>query len=615
MCGIVGVIGDLTGLDTRAALRAMTHRGPDDEGEFTASLGEGGGVWLGHRRLSILDLSPLGHQPMTRGDGRYVVVFNGEVYNFEEVRAALEARGEVFTSTGDTEVILAAWAAWGERCVDRLKGMFAIALWDGHERRLHLLRDRLGEKPLYLVEGRGRVAFASEVRALLDLGAAERELDDDGLDATLVYGSVYDPYTIVHGVRCVEAGEHVVAGPEGVIRRRRYWSVAELPAGVVRDRREAVEGVRARYDAALRRVMVSDVPVAVLLSGGIDSSSNVAYLSRRFSNLRTFSVVFGAADAAINEAPYADLVAARFSPRHERVEVGLDEARALVPRAVADLDHPSQDGVNTWLVTHAIGRAGLKVAVSGQGSDEIFLGYGSRRTFPWLRRAARALPAPLKDALPPWVAHLPMKRDTAAERLAQTLLSRDPDRAAYAAQRSVFPFAGLDRLRGQARPSPLRFISEPGGEDPLDRLSRYEVTHYLKNVLLRDGDQMSMAHGVEMRAPALDVDLVEYALSIAPEVKLDPKRNKPLVLDSIGAELPREVWDRPKAGFALPYRRWLREGLNLPEPDGPELGLDPKAVRAVREGFMRGQLYTPWWLLVVLSSWVRRHKIGTARLR
>ncbi len=614
MCGIAGAIGDLAGLDTRAALRAMTHRGPDDEGEFSASLGDSGGVWLGHRRRSIQDLSSAAHQPMLRGD-RYAVVFNGEVYNFAALREELEGRGERFTSRGDTEVVLAAWSAWGVRCVERFKGMFAIALWDGLERRLHLVRDRLGEKPLYVVEGRGRVAFASEVRSLLEMGAAERELDDDGLDATLVYGSVYDPYTILHGVRCVEAGEHVAVGPEGVLRRRRYWSLAELPAGVVRDRREAVEGVRSRFDAALRRVMVADVPVAVLLSGGIDSSSNVAWLSRRFSNLRTFSVVFGAADSALDEAPYADLVARRFSPRHDRVEVSLDVARALVPRAIADLDHPSQDGVNTWLVTHAIGQAGLRVAVSGQGNDELFLGYGSRQTFPWLRRGARMVPGALKDTLPPVVKHLPMRRDTAAERLAQTLLSRNPDRAAYAAQRSVFPFAGLDRLRGQSRPSPLRFITEPGGVDPLDRLSRYEVGHYLKNTLLRDGDQMSMAHGVEMRAPALDVDLVEYALSIAPEVKLDPRRNKPLVLDSIGTELPREVWDRPKAGFALPYRRWLREGLDLPEPDGPELGLDRKAVRAVREGFMRGQLYTPWWLLVVLTAWVRRHRIGTRRLR
>lgn len=613
MCGIAGAIGDLDGIDTSAALRAMAHRGPNGEGQHRCDLGAAGALWLGHRRLAIQDLSNAAAQPMARGE-RYVLVFNGEIYNFNSLREELETRGEKFVSRSDTEVVLAAWQTWGENAIERLKGMFAIALWDAKERALHLVRDRLGEKPLYLVEGSRRVAFASEVRALLAMGAAERELDDDGLDAVLTFGSTYDPYTILHGVRSVEAGEHVVVAPEGVTRRRRYWRVSSLPTGVVTNRREAVEGVRERFETALARVMVADVPVGVLLSGGIDSSANVATLSKRFENLRTFSVTLGD-DAAINEAPYAELVARKFSPHHERVEVGLDVAREAVPTAIEDLDHPSQDGVNTWLVTRAIARAGLRVAVSGQGNDELFLGYGSRKSYPWLTRGARVLPQSVKPTFSALARAVSLGRDTATERFVQTLLSPDPARAAYVAQRSVFAFEGVNRLRGAVRPSPLRFITDPGAKNPLDRLSRFELTHYLKNTLLRDADQMSMAHSVELRAPGIDVDLVEFAAQISPELKLDPHRNKPLVLDSIGRELPRAVWDRPKSGFALPFRRWLREGLDLSDPEGPELGLDPRAVRAVRNGFFQGKLYTPWWLLVVLSTWVRRHRIGTSRLR
>lgn len=615
MCGIAGVLGELRGVDTAAMLRAIAHRGPDDEGESRHATSSGTPLWLGHRRLSIQDLSPAGHQPMVSRDGRRRVVFNGEIYNFKELRAELEAVGASFRSGSDTEVILEAFLHWGPACVERFRGMFAFALWDDARDTLVLARDRLGEKPLYLHHTRERLIFASEVRALLASGAVPRELDDEGLDAFLTYGCAADPFTLVDGVRALLPGEMLTVR-SGDIARRRFWSLREIPslAGVSRD--VAVEGTRARLMDSLRGTMVSDVPVAVLLSGGIDSSSNVTLLHEQgFRDLHTFSVTFGAKDAKYSEKPWSDLVARTFGTRHESVEVSLDDARRLVRSAVDAQDLPSVDGVNTYLVCDAIRRAGIKVAVSGQGSDELFLGYSQRRLFRALLAASGALPAPLKSLLARARHGLPTPPDSSYEKATQALYAQDPVAGSYLAQHSVFSHVAIDRLRAARRPSPARFVEDVGGDDALDRLSRLELGHYLRNTLLRDGDQMSMAHSLEVRAPFLDAELVRWVVSLPTALKIAKDRNKPLLLDAVGPKLPREVWDRPKMGFALPYDRWLREGLDLGAMVGPEAGIDPEAVAQVRARFDAGKNYTRWWALTVLARWIQRERMGTARLR
>jgi asparagine synthase (glutamine-hydrolysing) len=362
--------------------------------------------------------------------------------------------------------------------------------------------------------------------------------------------------------------------------------------------------------------MVSDVPVAVLLSGGIDSSSNVTLLHEQgFRDLHTFSVTFGGRDAKYSEKPWSDLVARTFGTRHESVEVGLDDARRLVRDAIDAQDHPSVDGVNTYLVCDAIRRAGIKVAVSGQGADELFLGYQQRRLFGALLATSTAMPAPLKSLLGGARHGLLTPADSSYEKAAQALYAHDPVAGAYLAQHSMFSHVAIDRLRGGRRPSPTRFVEDVGGSDPLDRLSRLQLAHYLRNTLLRDGDQMSMAHALEVRAPFLDAELVRCVVSLPPALKIAKDRNKPLLLDAVGPKLPREVWDRPKMGFALPYDRWLREGLDLGVMEGPEAGLDPAAVTAVRARFEGGKNYTRHWALTVLARWIRRERMGAARLR
>lgn len=598
--------------DTAAMWHALDHRGPDDHGQFRGRLRDGAGVWLGHTRLAILDLSAAGRQPMTSRCGRWTIVFNGEIYNFRELRQDLVRRGVRFLGQSDTEVLLQAYALFGDDAFDRLRGMFAVAIWDRDQESLTLVRDRLGEKPLYYAYTAHGFAFASEVRALLASRVIERQLDPDGLDAYLAFGAVADPYTLVRGVRALGAGESLRVR-NGAVTLRPYWSLERGFRGSRLRREEAVAATRARIEEAVERCMVSDVPVAVLLSGGIDSSSNVAMLAghgRR--DLRTFSVVFRGSAVANDEAPYSRLVARKFNTQHTEVQVETEAAKKLVPAAVDCMDLPTHDGVNTFLVCDAIRRAGIKVAISGQGADELFLGYAQRRFFALAARASTLVPDAGKRALRAAGARANGSISTRVHKIAQALCAEDSIAGAYTALHSVFSDVEISRLRGRSRPPASRFVPESRNSIPYDnRLSRLQISAYLRNVLLRDADQMSMAHSIELRAPFVDADLVELVVDLPPRMKLDKGRNKPLLLDAVGSNLPREVWDRPKSGFGLPYDRWLREGLRVANIDPEQIGLRPEAVADVEQRFLRGGNPTRFWTLQVLAAWAKREQMGT----
>ncbi len=585
---------------------ALGHRGPDDAGTFE-SASASGPLWFGHRRLAILDLSPSGHQPMTTPDGRYTITFNGEIYNFAELREELRSKGAAFLSTSDTEVVLKAWQCWGWTCVRRLKGMFAFALWDGAEERLWLARDRMGEKPLYYASRPGRFLFSSEVRALLASGGVERRMDADGLEAYLTFGSVADPYTLVEGVRAVEAGSVVRVDGDGV-HAIPYWTLRDIAdmEGPVDEERIVGDTARA-VRHALRRVMVSDVPVGVLLSGGIDSSSNAVLLSEMgFRNLMTFSVVFEGVGRDLSEKPWIQLVVDRQKTNHRYVTVSGEHTDSWVRCAVASMDQPTWDGVNTYFVVRAIHETGLKVAVSGQGADELFLGYGQRQSFDRLLRLARTSP-PFAGSL---ARRLAPSSGTRFEKLFQLFGADRPEEAAFLARHSMFSQAGLDRLRGRRTLPQTRFVRSQGGSTPLSVLSRLELAHYLRNTLLRDGDQMSMANSLELRAPFVDSDLVELVAATPTGLRVRPHRQKPLLVDAVGKGLPPEIAERKKHGFELPFNAWLRDGLDLADPTKADLGLDPAEVRSVRHRFLQGQDWPRFWTLVVLASWAARHHLS-----
>ncbi|MEL7451686.1 MAG: asparagine synthase (glutamine-hydrolyzing), partial [Pseudomonadota bacterium] len=329
MCGLAGIAGNTAAVDREAMLRSLVHRGPDDEGEHAAA---GGRAWLGHRRLAIIDPTPAGRQPMHARNERYSLVLNGEIYNYRELRDSLDGFSP---STGtDTEIALELLARDGARALSRLRGMFAIALWDEQTGELLLARDRLGEKPLYYFhddssgnEADGRLLFASEVRTLLASGAVPRRLDADGLDSYLTFGSVADPFTLVDGVRAVPAGG-VVRFANGKVELSHYWRMGDVAVDHTMTREAAVEALRAHMDTAQRRCMVADVPVGILLSGGIDSSVNVALLAETgIPDLRTFSVVFGGdRSTGVSEEAFSSLVAERFGTQHKTCTVSLDDA-------------------------------------------------------------------------------------------------------------------------------------------------------------------------------------------------------------------------------------------------------------------------------------------------
>ncbi len=608
MCGICGLLGDAESVNTRSMLESLDHRGPDDSGEYREET-TGGTLWLGHKRLAILDISPAGHQPMRYGQGRLVITFNGEIYNFWEIRRELEAHGRVFSSRSDTEVILASWEKWGPACVGRFVGMFAFALWDRDEKRLWLARDRLGEKPLYYTTQQGRFLFSSEVRSLLASGVVERKVDVDGLDSYLSFGSVCQPYTLVKNVRSLEAGQVLGLNEKGV-EIKTYWALGDIEE--VQEPQTTVEELKECLADSAKLCMVSDAPVGVLLSGGVDSTAILALLHRQgFGDLSTFTVVFDD-EPAFDEDQWAARAAARFGAKHTRIPVSMKEAQELLPKAVESMDQPSVDGGQTFIVSRAISQAGVKVALSGLGSDELFFGYGLRRHYERLLALSRL--QPLRIALSFLVAMLRApavnRRFTRAfarvRKLSDLYADGSREAAAYLAWQSIFSHEEINRLRGERRPSPSRFINCSAGSDPLRTLSALDLSNYMRNTLLLNADQMSMAHSLELRVPFLDWRLVESVVSLPTSVRVGDGKYKQLLVESVNDPAVSEAASRPKSGFELPLDSWLRNGFLLGEIRSDLLGLEPREISRVTERFRAGEKYTRYWSLLVLSRWLEK---------
>lgn len=630
MCGIFGAVGGagwLESLRLGDAVGSMAHRGPDGSGVWRSpSREEESGARrpacvLGHRRLSIIDLSDAGRQPMTTSDGRYTLVYNGEVYNYRDLRRELEELGETFHSTGDSEVVLKACARWGASAVERFRGMFALALWDQEERRLLLARDRLGVKPLYIVRNALGLAFASEVRAILAAEAAPRVVSVAGLKGYLRFGSVQEPYTLVDGVRSLAPGS-VLEFDGQALRESRFW---HLPTGRPESvgRFEAVERLRELLHESVRIRLVSDVPFGVFLSGGIDSSAITALASAEAGRpVHTFTVVFD--EAAHSEEKWAADAAARHGCDHHSVRMTGREAAEALPIALADQDQPSADGLNSWYVSRAARQAGLAMALSGLGGDEVFAGYPGFRRIRRLAvgsRLASGIPRRLLAALgrraaAPGTSHRLRK----AVALAQA--GGNP-RAVYRALRFHFTNEQVDGLLckdlgGRAMTDEDERAELEPSDDPVNDLSRFELAGYLRNTLLRDTDTMSMACSLEVRVPFLDHVLVEYALGLPGRMKLEGRGNKALLVEAVSA-LPEETGSRPKMGFVLPLEGWFRTVmrehleealLGAAEPTRSVLGLRP--VEGAWRAFLasKGSVSaTRIFALVSLSAWIDRHRL------
>ena len=617
MCGIAAALGVRDAARVVSSMSsALAHRGPDDDGACTIAARDGRerGA-LAHRRLAILDLSVAGHQPMTSGGERFWVAFNGEIYNFRSLRAELEREGVRFRSTSDTEVLLEGWARFGPAFVRRLEGMFAFALWDAADEALFVARDAFGIKPLYYAEVGGGVLIASELRAVLASGLVSARIGRAALAGYLTFGSVPEPETIVEGICMLPAGSVVRFDDAHRSLRRsevvRVPPVDVSPDSLIADRAAAATRIREALEHSVDRHLVSDVPVAVFLSGGLDSSAVAALAAQRsVGAIDGFSVTF--AERRFDESAVARLVAARYGIRHHEIPLGGDALLSALPAAFTAMDQPSLDGINTFVVSAAVRAHGTKVVLSGLGGDELFAGYPSFRRARALARYAR-VPVPLRRLAATAAVRVGGVRGA---KVALGLRRGSPADAAYLASRTLFGERQVDALCG-ARHSAID--SAPRGLSLMQQVSWRELTGYMRNTLLRDSDVFSMSHALELRVPFLDREVASAAFGAADTLKLSRSVAKPLLVAAVKDLVPDEVWNRPKQGFVLPFADWMRGALAaevdaaLGEVDRLEaLGLDSRAVRDVWSSFQRGHAGVTWsrpWALYSLVRWAAIHGV------
>jgi asparagine synthase (glutamine-hydrolysing) len=641
MCGIAGAIGTIDGAVTEAVRRmsdAQQHRGPDSSGFWSSRPGGGDGVVLAHRRLAIIDLSEDGRQPMLDPDTGNVIVFNGEIYNFAALRRELEAGGARFGSRSDTEVILKAYARWGADGISRLRGMFAFALWDAARGTLLFARDRLGIKPLYLCSvarpgGRRALLFASEVRAVLASGLVERAVDPVALASYVWNGFVIGPGTIVRGVELLPAATSAIASVDGASTEpHRYW---HLPTAA--DPPGKKEELEAQLSAAVQMHLVSDVPLGIFLSGGIDSSAIAALAVRSGSaRVRTFNIGFD--EAVYDESGHARAVARALGTEHHELRLTQEMFRQELPDALASLDQPTFDGINTYFVSRAVREAGLTVALAGTGGDELFGGYQSFRDVPWAARWSRRLavfPPGLRRGLANAVTHaatLPaaLPPQTRWGKLGDALAARGDLLDTYQVSYSLFS-SDFARQLLRCRVNGELHMGLPGKvaqelseliarSRPLPAISMLELWCFLGERLLRDTDAASMASSLEVRVPFLDHEVVSAASALPEEERFQPLGKKQVLREIALRDLPAALFDRPKSGFVLPIDRWARNALKeemtaaLSDRDFCEAaGLDARAVGRLWSAFLAGSRGLYWsrvWAIYVLGWWCREHRVS-----
>jgi asparagine synthase (glutamine-hydrolysing) len=557
MCGIAGVIGQEFNRDRLETLiyrmqAAIRHRGPDGQGTYISADQD---VALAHTRLSILDLSPAGHQPMSIANDRYWITFNGEIYNFQALRSQLNAQGESFQSNTDTEVILKLYQRFGPDCVHHLRGMFAFAIWDNVEKSCFIARDPLGIKPLYYWLNGSTLVFASELRSVLASGLPTVTLSPAGLYGYLIGGSVPEPYTLIQDIQCLEAG-HWLRWQAGSVKSNQYWQANFTYQPMTEG--EAREQVRAALIDSVQHHFISDVPVGMFLSGGIDSTAVVA-LARQTQRgqLKTYSITFE--EAVWNEGDIARKTAQVFETDHTEYKVTATLGRDLFSHFLSAIDQPTVDGFNTYCVSQLAQENGAKVVLSGLGGDELFGGYPSFQKVPQMVRWGkktdflRPLSLPIGYGLEHWT-NSPKWR-----RIGDYLQQVPTSFAAYRSMRGIFSHWEAQSILKHYLPKDELVEREWFKfSQPLptleDEVSLLELNYYMRNQLLRDSDVMSMARGLELRVPLVDKVLLETLSTIPSNLRI--AHGKKLLTQAV-PELPDFVLNRPKQGFSFPFERWL----------------------------------------------------------
>lgn len=601
MCGIAGVLNSqgmerekLSG-SLQQLVSALKHRGPDDQGVWSNASGTAG---FAHVRLAILDLSSGGHQPMHTPDGNLHITFNGEIYNFRELRRELENEGVPFHTQSDTEVLLRLYEKHGAAMLPKLRGMFALAIWDDARQLCFLARDPLGIKPLYYTLSGGRLAFASELRALQSAGLAGRQLDAEALIRYFQMGSVQEPQTLLADVYCLEAG-HYLQWENGSLAKSCYWRVAF--ANQEMDPPAAVQHVRQALQDSVDAHFVSDVPVGIFLSGGIDSTAVLA-LARAggHESIDTFSI--GVDDAEMDEAGLAERTAKLFGTKHHMLRLDAVTGQQAFSNFLHTMDQPSVDGLNTYAVSAFAAQNGMKVVLSGLGGDELFAGYKSFDAVPRLHAFNRAVhQLPLAAGMAGWA----LERNPCSAKLRRigSMLRLMPTvESSYRAFRGIFSLHEAKLLA--ARYLECSYDSLPDlpchqnqVDDIHDAVSKCEITLYMRNQLLRDSDVMSMSQGLELRVPFVDRGLFERLALVPAHLRL--QRGKQMLLDAV-PEVPEWIWNQPKRGFVFPFEKWL----------GQQWG--EEFAEATRKIPYKDATWFKRWAVFMLDHWLERSLIGQA---
>jgi asparagine synthase (glutamine-hydrolysing) len=625
MCGIAGCMSTeespVDGHVVEAMLASLVHRGPDDEGTLRV-----GRAVLGARRLSIIDLEG-GHQPVSNEDGSVIVVQNGEIYNYRSLRERLVALGHHFRSRSDTEVLPHAYEQWDVDFINELRGMFALALWDHTRNRLVLARDRLGKKPLVYGWDGQTFLFASELQALMRAGI-QPDIDDEAISQYLAFGYVPAPLTAYKGVRKVQPG-HIVVIENGSVVERRYWSPRYEPKQRI-SFMEAAASFRAKFDEAVRLRLESDVPIGVLLSGGLDSSAVVESAARQSSTrLKTFSIGFREAD--FDELRYARLVAERFETDHHEFIVDID-ASSVLPQLVRHFGEPFADSsaIPTYWVARTA-REHVTVALNGDGGDELFGGYVRYRGVALAGYVDRipGLASILASAGEKLPSQLSRRRNLGRAIRFLRAASRDPLERYY---RWVGYFTGERRLATladrYARNSYTGAIADAadvaGASDPVERMMAADLSGYLPGDLLPKMDIATMANSLETRSPFLDHELVSFVGTLPREYKVSPRASKILMRSALKGVLPQAILTRDKMGFGVPVGLWLRSELRglledalLPEAAHIRTYVKGSAIRQlVVDHIERRADHTPLlWCLLMLELWFRECVVGSTAVR
>ncbi len=597
MCRIAGIVSTRQPLQTlqyqvRQMCNAQKHGGPDDEGIY---IDEDLNVALGHRRLSLIDLSPGGHQPMKYSNDNLVITYNGELYNYLSLKADLVSLGFYFVSTSDTEVILAAYAAWGTAAFKRFAGMFAFALLDRSAGNLFLVRDQTGIKPLYYTLADGELAFGSEVRAFLSTGMPYQEAEFWPV-YFMAYGHLPEPVTTIQGLKPLTKGCYLQYNIKS--QTSEFHSYAHLTyIESIDNKADALEGIRACLSQAVERHLLSDAPIGAFLSGGIDSSLLALLAGEKVGEkLTTLSIYFG--EEEYSEKKYQNLIAKKLGGNHQAFCLTGEEFNRSLPGIIAAMDLPTNDGINTWFISKYAKEAGLKAVLSGLGGDELFGGY------PSFDRMAKATSL---QKLPAYALKAGRYgRSKGLKRLAY--LTLPGIKGKYLFLRGQFTPIEIAEHLGIAEEQVWTLLEEaPVMPDihhltPKNAASWMEMNLYMQNQLLRDSDVMSMAHGIEIRVPFLDLDFIKLVMRLQSAIKYEGGGKKTLVA-AFGDLLPPEIYNRQKMGFSFPFKEWLQDNAWVKE----QMTGGTASTEKIWSGFTKGSRH---WSQVLSLLLIQNHGIA-----